>query len=117
MRKERDVYIGETGRTLQKHIYEHTGAVKRQDSIAMHIWNMNHGIDWDAAEVRAIAPFYWERRMIKAILIHQERSTLNLECGLQLNDIWHHLLIVSVLGSLQLTYHHNYNILLLCTSH
>lgn len=76
------VYIGETGRTLQKHMYEHKGAVKRHNStngVAMHVWSTDHCIDWEAAKVRAIAPFY---RTIEAILIDQQTLTLIVVCSL-----------------------------------
>ena len=42
------VYIGETGRTLEKRLSEHRGAVKRNDlknGIAVHAWKTQHRVD------------------------------------------------------------------------
>ena len=47
-------YIGETGRTLEKRISEHKAAVKKHDEkngIAVHAWNEQHVVDWQAAKV------------------------------------------------------------------
>ena len=44
-------YIGETGRNLQKHLTEHKAAVKRGDRnnwIAVHAWDHDHRVDWEA---------------------------------------------------------------------
>ena len=50
------VYIGETGRTMQKRVTEHKTAVWKYDKnngIAVHAWRADHRIDWEAARVRA----------------------------------------------------------------
>ena len=47
-------YTGETGRTLEKRLSEHKGAVKRHDvknEIAVHAWTKQHKVDWQAAIV------------------------------------------------------------------
>ena len=52
------VYIGETGRTMQKRVTEHKTAVQKYDKnngIAVHAWKADHRIDWEAARVRARA--------------------------------------------------------------
>ena len=49
------MYIGETGRTLEKRLSEHRTAVKKQDTkngIAFHSWAKQHQVDWDAAAVK-----------------------------------------------------------------
>ena len=41
-------YIGETGRSLEKRLSEHRGAVKRNDTkngIAVHAWKTQHKVD------------------------------------------------------------------------
>ena len=46
------VYIGGTGRTLEKQISEHKTAVKKNDSkngIALHSWSNQHQVNWEAA--------------------------------------------------------------------
>ena len=42
------MYIGETGRTLQKRVAEHKYAVGRHDvrnGIAVHAWSNDHSVD------------------------------------------------------------------------
>ena len=54
------VYIGETGRTLQKRVTEHKYAVRRHDGkngIAVYAWSSDHRVDWDSAGVVALAPY------------------------------------------------------------
>ncbi len=49
------VYIGETGRTLDKRLKKHQNAVKRHDeknSIAVHAWNSKHKVNWLDAKVK-----------------------------------------------------------------
>ena len=49
------VYIGETGRTLEKRLSEHKAAVKKNDpknGIAVHAWANQHQVNWEAASVK-----------------------------------------------------------------
>ena len=75
------VYIGETGRTLQKRVTEYKYAVWTHD-VAVHAWSRDHRVDWDLARVVALAPYTWERDVTEALHIHQQASTMNLDCGL-----------------------------------
>ena len=62
--------IGETGRSLQKRLTEQKYAVKtndRKNGIAVHVWDMDHRPDWEAAEVVESEPHYWKRRVLEAI--------------------------------------------------
>ena len=89
------VYIGETGRTLEKRLSEHKGAVKRHDvknGIAVHAWNEQHRVDWEAAKVKQVETNYSKRRTAEAIHIHQQWKTSNLDCGRILSPVWHPLL-------------------------
>ena len=66
------VYIGETGRTMQKRVTEHKTALRKYDKnngIAVHAWRVDHRIDWEAARVTARAPRYWKRRVVEALQI------------------------------------------------
>ena len=76
------VHIGETGRTLEKRISEHKGAVKRhqKNGIAVHAWTKQHRVDWQAASVKQVETNY-ARTTIKALYIHQQPSTSNLDHG------------------------------------
>ena len=75
------MYVGETGRTLQKRVTEHKYAVQRYDvknGIAVHAWSKEHRVDWDSARVVALAPYTWERCVTEALHICQQASTMNL---------------------------------------
>ena len=94
------VYIGETGRTLQKRVTEHRSAVRRFDKnngIAVHAWNEDHAVDWEAARIISTAPHYWNRRTLEAIHIQQRSPTMNLDCDLHINPIWNPILPASSL--------------------
>ncbi len=90
------VYIGETGRCLQKRLKEHQYAVRVGDTlngIAVHAQTHQHDVNWDSAKVLASEENYWKRRTLEAIHIKNHGSTSNLECGLHLSPIWHKLLL------------------------
>ena len=85
------VYIGETGRTLEKRLSEHKNAVKKQDTkngIAVHSWTNQHQVDWEAAKTIEVEENYWRRRVLEALHIHQQQHTSNLDCGLAINPSW-----------------------------
>ena len=84
-------YIGETGRNLQKRLMEHKAAVRRGDrnnGIAVHAWDHDHRVDWEAARVLEQEQRYWKRQTLEAIHIMRHGNTTNLDCGLMLNSIW-----------------------------
>ena len=85
------VYIGETGRTLKKRLAEHKLTVRRFDEkngIAVHVHQHDHHIDWESARVVGNETFYWRRRVLEAIKINSHPSTINLDCGLNLSNLW-----------------------------
>ena len=93
-RQEEDcqcVYIGETGRTLEKQLSEHKNGVKKNDTkngIAVHSWTKQHQVDWEAAKTIEVEGNYWRRRVLEALHIHQLQQTSNLDCGLTINPSW-----------------------------
>ncbi len=85
------VYVGETGRTLDKRLKEHQYAVKRHDEkngIAVHAWNSNHKVNWLEAKVKERVENYTRRRITEAVVIQSLPSTSNLDNGLELNPTW-----------------------------
>ena len=55
------MYIGETGRTLEKIVSEHKRAVKRNDTknrIVVHAWKTQHKVDREAATVKQVETNY-----------------------------------------------------------
>ena len=85
-------YIGETGRSLQKRLTEHKGAVRRGDSkngIAVHVQKHDHRVNWEAAKVIDQEQRYWPRRIREALHIaKKEGLSTNLDCGLNIDSIW-----------------------------
>ena len=89
------VYLGETGRTLEKRLSEHKGAVKRNDTkngIAVHAWKTQHKVDWESATVKQVETSYAGRRTIEAIHIKRQQVMSNLNCGQQLSPVCHLLI-------------------------
>ena len=85
------VYIGETGRNLQKRISEHKRVVRRGDrnnGIAVHARDSQHQVNWEGATIKEVEEHEW-RRVLEAIYIMSHPRYNNLDCGLILNDIWH----------------------------
>ena len=85
------VYIGETGRTLEKRLSEHKAAVKKNydpKNSVIHAWANQHQVNWEAASVKQEERIYWRRRVLGALHIHQQHWTLNLDCGLNINATW-----------------------------
>ena len=92
------VYIGETGRTLEKRLSEHRGAVKRNElknGIAVHAWKTQHRVDWEAATVKQVEMNHTRRKVIEAIHIKKQKVTSNLDCGRSLSPVWQPLLCPS----------------------
>ena len=84
------VYIGETGRTLEKCLSELKAAVKKNDpknGIAVQAWANQHQVNCEAALVKQEERIYW-RRVLEALHIHQQHQTSNLDCGLNINATW-----------------------------
>ena len=89
------VYMGETGRTLEKRISGHKGAGKRHDmknGIIVHAWTKQHKVDWQAATVKHVETNHLRRKTIEALHIHLQWETSNLDCGRTLSPVWHPLL-------------------------
>ena len=77
------MYIGETGRTLEKRLSDHRGVVKRNTRrMALqytHAWKAQYKVDWEAATVKQME---MKGKIIEAIYIKKQKVTSNLDCGL-----------------------------------
>ena len=112
------MYIGETGRTLEKRLNKHKAAVKKDDTkngIAVRAWANQHQVNWEAASVKQEERSYWRRRVLEALHIHQQHRTSNLDCGLNINTTWLPLLDKTSLPLPSAPMTPNQNIPLLCT--
>jgi len=59
---------------------------------AGHAWNSQHPVNWDGARVRCFEQHMWRRKVLEAIVIWQTDNSSNLDCGLNLNQVWSPLL-------------------------
>ena len=73
-----------------KRMTEHKLAVKRGDtnnSIAVHVWDAQHHVDWEGAKIRESEPNPLKRKVLEAIHIQAQDNSNNLDSGLQLSHI------------------------------
>ncbi len=85
------VYVGETGRNLEKRLKEYQYAVKRMDNkngVSVHAWKKSHRVNWDESRVLKMIPNYFHRRLTEALIIQSSNTTSNLDKGLELNSTW-----------------------------
>ncbi len=81
------VYVGETGRNLEKRLKGHQYAVKRMDDkngISVHAWNKSHRVNWNESRILKMVPNYFQ----EALIIQSTNTTSNLNKGLELNSTW-----------------------------
>ena len=78
------VYIGQTGRLLEKRISEHRAAVKYAkcdvSAVAEHVWEKNHQMDFDGVSVLAQEQNQLRRCFMESWFI-QTSNTINREAG------------------------------------
>ena len=89
------VYIGVTGRTLEKRLSEHRGAVKRNDSknaTAVHAWKTQPKVDWESVTVKQVEMNHTQQKIIEAIRIKKQKATSNLDYGRSPSLVCHPLL-------------------------
>ena len=71
----REVYVGETKRTLKVRKSEHRQAIRRGDQkngIAVHVQKTDHHINWEGATVKRRESGFWQRRTAEAIQIRRD---------------------------------------------
>ena len=89
------MYIGETGRTLEKRLIEHRTAMRKNDQkngIAVHAWDKGHQMKWQSAKVKEVETNLANRRIMEALDIQQLPHTANPDCGLTIDPVWFPLL-------------------------
>jgi len=78
------MYIGETGRMLEKRPSESNDT---NNGIAVHAWKTQHKVDWEAVTVKPVETNYTRRRAVEAIHIRQEEVTSHHDCGRHLSPV------------------------------
>ena len=53
--------------------------------------HLQHTIQWDSAQIMDREDIWFKRRVKEALRIQEERQTMNLDNGLNLNPIWYPL--------------------------
>ena len=89
------LYIGETGRKLEKRLSEHKSrAVGSKSAVNEHVTRSNntHQIDWDNVKVLEKEPKDFPRKVLEAIHIRKKGPNLNRDKGLDLDKVWDNLI-------------------------
>ena len=84
-----EVFIGETGKTINEKVKEHKRSVCRMDtnnSIAVYVMNTSHDIAWDQATIITQETHRLKRKIKEAMLI-QKTPYINMDSGLHLDPI------------------------------
>ena len=88
------VYIGETGRKLEKRLAEHKSrAAGSKSAVNEHVTRSNstHHIDWDNVKVLQKETKDFPRKVLEAIHIRKKGPNLNRDKGLDLDPVWDNL--------------------------
>ncbi|KAJ4431302.1 hypothetical protein ANN_19899 [Periplaneta americana] len=87
-----EVYIGQTGRTIEDRIKEHKRNLRlyypEKSAMAQHSIEKEHKILFDHTKVINKSSHYWDRTIKEAIEIKLERNNFNRDSGLQLSQAW-----------------------------
>ncbi|KAJ4434821.1 hypothetical protein ANN_23392 [Periplaneta americana] len=87
-----EVYIGQTGRTIEDRIKEHKRSLRlyypEKSAVAQHSIEKEHKILFDHTKVINKSSHYWDRTIKEAIEIKLEKNNFNRDSGLQLSQAW-----------------------------
>ncbi|KAJ4432137.1 hypothetical protein ANN_20753 [Periplaneta americana] len=87
-----EVYIGQTGRTIEDRIKEHKRNLRlyypEKSAVAQHSIEKEHKILFDHTKVINKSSHYWDRTIKEAIEIKLEKNNFNRDGGLQLSQAW-----------------------------
>ena len=87
-----DAYIGETGRSIEIRLKEHSADLRHEriknSAIAEHSHKTKHHISLENSIVLAIVPNYYRRKVREAIEIEKCVKNFNREDGLKLKEAW-----------------------------
>ena len=83
-------YVGETGRSLETRLKEHT--TRSSSALHEHCENTGHYIEPKNTKVLTSEDFHLKRRVKEAIFIKRRRPSLNRDEGLELPSVYGALL-------------------------
>ena len=91
-----DLYIGESGRSMDVRLVEHKRNVRKgeveRSAVAEHVVLTGHRIDWEKARIVDKSSKYWQRRVKEVVYISKCEGRMNKDGGLQLSKLWLNLL-------------------------
>jgi hypothetical protein len=92
-------HIGETSLHLSTRLQQHKEATRKGEtdhSVAKHVWDMQHSIDWENASVIDRDPHTVSRKIKETIDIRKNRYLMNRDEGLETSHMWDSLLFPNV---------------------
>jgi hypothetical protein len=87
-----EVYVGETGRTLEIRTKEHQADLRKlkdTSAFTQHILkNPNHNINFNGAKIIHHESKYFSRKFKEKLYINAEQRPMNLNDGMQISTLW-----------------------------
>ena len=86
------VYMGETGRPMQDRIKEHDRDIRHArtetSAVSQHAHNTGHKPLWNEVKLIDRDPYYYTRRVKKAIHIGLHLDNINRDSGIEILEAW-----------------------------
>ena len=86
------VYMGETGRPMQDRIKEHDRDIRlartETSAVSQHAHNTGHKQLWNEVKLIDRDPYYYARRVKKAIHIGLHPDNINRDSGIEILEAW-----------------------------
>ena len=82
------VYIGETGHRIKEHDRDIQLARTETSAVSQHAHNTGHKPLWNEVKFVDRDPYYYTRRVKKAIHIRLNIDNINGDCGIEILEVW-----------------------------
>ena len=88
-------YVGETARTFETRLKEHTKSRGAHTAIGEHISATSHTTSMEDTKILAREQLFWRRKIHESIKIKELRPTLNRDTGYHLPAIYNTLMMIA----------------------